>query len=333
MYKIIGGDQKEYGPATAEELKRWISEGRLNAQSLILREGDSEWRPLGTFPEFGEALGAQAAHSGFATAISPAVSPEVWRSQILAAPSRLRFGHCLGSSWNLLTNNFGLLFGGTCLVWVLLVSLQFAPLIGPIAHWLLKGVLFGGLYVLFLKRIRGQPAKVGDAFAGFNLGFGQLLLAGAITSLGIVLGLFCCLMLPGIYLYIAWIFSIPLVADKRLEFWSAMELSRKVVSRVWFEVLALVFVAFLPFILFYLFVELRLILEMVPMMQEIIRVVQSGGEPDMKRLVPEAMQIVKDNLVLILSTKLVFLLNFPFAAGALMYAYEDLFGTRNAPPS
>ena len=29
MYKIIGGDQKEYGPVTAEQLRLWVTEGRV----------------------------------------------------------------------------------------------------------------------------------------------------------------------------------------------------------------------------------------------------------------------------------------------------------------
>ena len=58
--------------------------------------------------------------------------------------------------------------------------------------------------------------------------------------------LFC--ILPGVFLQIAWIFSVPLVADKHLEFWSAMELSRKVVTRVWFKVFGLAILAFAPFI-------------------------------------------------------------------------------------
>ena len=36
MYKIRGGDGKEYGPVSADTLKQWVSEGRANAQTLIL---------------------------------------------------------------------------------------------------------------------------------------------------------------------------------------------------------------------------------------------------------------------------------------------------------
>ena len=56
---------------------------------------------------------------------------------------------------------------------------------------------------------------------------------------------FLCLVLPGIYLLIAWGFTLPLVVDKQLDFWSAMELSRKVISRHWFKFLGFGLVLFL----------------------------------------------------------------------------------------
>lgn len=56
MYKIIGSDGKEYGPVSADDLRRWIADGRVNGQSLAKSEGDAEFRPLSTFPEFAGAL-------------------------------------------------------------------------------------------------------------------------------------------------------------------------------------------------------------------------------------------------------------------------------------
>lgn len=52
MYRIIGADGREYGPVSAEQLRRWIAEGRANASSRALLEGSSDWKPLGAFPEF-----------------------------------------------------------------------------------------------------------------------------------------------------------------------------------------------------------------------------------------------------------------------------------------
>jgi hypothetical protein len=51
MYKIIGVDQQEYGPVTADEVRKWVAEGRANSQTLVQTEG-GPWRPLSSFPEF-----------------------------------------------------------------------------------------------------------------------------------------------------------------------------------------------------------------------------------------------------------------------------------------
>lgn len=56
MYKVLGADQKEYGPVTADQIRQWISERRLNGLSMILAEGGTEWKPLSQFSEFAEAL-------------------------------------------------------------------------------------------------------------------------------------------------------------------------------------------------------------------------------------------------------------------------------------
>jgi hypothetical protein len=85
MYKITGADGKEYGPVTTEQLRQWIAEGRVNAQTRILAEGATEWRPLSELPEFAAAMptapppgltaapmpspGAQAQVSGPATGL------------------------------------------------------------------------------------------------------------------------------------------------------------------------------------------------------------------------------------------------------------------------
>lgn len=52
MYKILGGDGKEYGPISADVLQQWVREGRANAQTQVLPEGQMAWIPLGQLPEF-----------------------------------------------------------------------------------------------------------------------------------------------------------------------------------------------------------------------------------------------------------------------------------------
>jgi TM2 domain-containing membrane protein YozV len=52
MYKIIGIDGRQYGPVSAEQIRSWIAENRINAQSLAQPEGAQEWKPISAFPEF-----------------------------------------------------------------------------------------------------------------------------------------------------------------------------------------------------------------------------------------------------------------------------------------
>lgn len=63
-YRIIGGDTKEYGPVTADDIRQWITEGRLNAQSLARSDDDIAWRTLASFPEFADVLQPAAPAGG-----------------------------------------------------------------------------------------------------------------------------------------------------------------------------------------------------------------------------------------------------------------------------
>ncbi len=56
MYRIIGADGREYGPATADQVCGWITESRVNAQTRVLAEGTAQWKPLTEYPEFAPML-------------------------------------------------------------------------------------------------------------------------------------------------------------------------------------------------------------------------------------------------------------------------------------
>src|SRR5436853_3509943 len=65
MYKIIGADGREYGPISAEQVRQWIAEGRANAATLATAENMTEWKPLGSFPEFSLLFARPAAIPAF----------------------------------------------------------------------------------------------------------------------------------------------------------------------------------------------------------------------------------------------------------------------------
>ncbi|MFN3408141.1 MAG: DUF4339 domain-containing protein [Limisphaerales bacterium] len=65
MFRIIGGDGREYGPVTADQLRQWLAEGRANAQTLTRRETEANWQPLANLPEFGGIVSASATGAGW----------------------------------------------------------------------------------------------------------------------------------------------------------------------------------------------------------------------------------------------------------------------------
>ena len=66
MYKIIGTDGKEYGPISAEQIRLWISENRVERQTPVFADGAKDWNFLGLLPEF-------AGYFPGATPVAPAV--------------------------------------------------------------------------------------------------------------------------------------------------------------------------------------------------------------------------------------------------------------------
>lgn len=51
MFNIIGADGKQYGPVSVEQLRSWLTQGRINAQTRIQAVGTEEWRPARDVPE------------------------------------------------------------------------------------------------------------------------------------------------------------------------------------------------------------------------------------------------------------------------------------------
>ena len=58
MFTIIGGDGKEYGPVTVEQIRQWITAGRANLATQAKALGTDEWRRVGDFAEFASPDGA-----------------------------------------------------------------------------------------------------------------------------------------------------------------------------------------------------------------------------------------------------------------------------------
>ncbi len=233
MYKIIGADQRVYGPVSADQVCQWIAAGRANGETQTQVEGGSEWKPLAQFPEFAAALAMKSTTPPPPPLVKDEGDPVV--AEVLARSPQLDITDCFSRSWVLLKSNFWLFVGATAVIFLVLVGLASVPVLGHGAEVIFAFVLLAGLSLLFLKRIRGEPADLGQAFAGFSIQFVPLMLASIVAHLLTFIGILACVV-PGIYLLVAWWMFVPLlILDQRLDFWTAMEVSRKVVNRSWWR--------------------------------------------------------------------------------------------------
>jgi len=162
-------------------------------------------------------------------------TPETIAAEYLRRNVTIDFGRAVSRGWELVYDNAAVLIGASVLGWLVTLALAFVPVIG----WIVGIVLVAGLDYMFIRRIRREEVLIGDLFAGFNVALLQLTLAGlikwALTTVG-----FCLCLLPGIYLAVGYVFVLPLVLDKRMDFWPAMEVSRRVVQHHWWSIIALV---------------------------------------------------------------------------------------------
>jgi hypothetical protein len=231
MYLIIGGDGNEYGPVSADQVRAWMAAGRANVATKVKRVGTGEWKAIAEVPEI---TGSSTAAGGAALVGAPIGADRFAKLDLMS---------CYERSWALLKANFWPLVGVN-----FLVSLLFGALVGVEKQGLyflgvfFNAVIAAGLFYYFVLKIRGQPATIGDAFAGFTKAFLNLVVLGVIVALFVTVGVFC-LIIPGIYLFVAYVFAKYLVVDKGLGFWEAMETSRRVVTRNWWQVFGLLLVA------------------------------------------------------------------------------------------
>jgi hypothetical protein len=163
-YKIIGSDQKEYGPVSEEQLRQWVTEGRVSRDSMIQPEGATDWRPLSSFPEL-IPLTAPAPVSGGlppAATFSPFGQPDA-AAQAVRVPAIFLIVvgglGVLGSVLGLLAGvlHVGMLGAGQLppdlppqlAKWIALSAGPVPSLIGVLTNVL---VLFGALSMMKLQR-------------------------------------------------------------------------------------------------------------------------------------------------------------------------------------
>jgi uncharacterized membrane protein len=166
---------------------------------------------------------------------------------LLARDYCLSIGSCLNRGWELVKRHFWLTVGTSSAAFLLQLLVEFIPILGWILSTVFIMVLWGGVDWLFLKLARGQPASFGDMFSGFSTAFVPLMLLSVITMTLVPMGCLLCVV-PGLYLMAVWmLFPVLLIMDKRMDFWPAMELSRKMVHKHFWQVFGFMMMTLLIF--------------------------------------------------------------------------------------
>jgi hypothetical protein len=57
-YIVMGDDGKEYGPVSAEQIREWVRENRLERKTPVKPDHARDWLFLEMLPEFGDVLNA-----------------------------------------------------------------------------------------------------------------------------------------------------------------------------------------------------------------------------------------------------------------------------------
>jgi hypothetical protein len=112
-----------------------------------------------------------------------------------------------------------------------------APFVGQLLSLAIQMLMLVGIAMVTWRRLRNQSSTWGDFFPDWQT-TAQVFLCTVVGLLFIVVGFFL-LVIPGIYLVVAYTFSYLLIVDRRLGVWQALEGSRRVVNKHWWGVLGL----------------------------------------------------------------------------------------------
>ena len=178
--------------------------------------------------------------------------------QALARGYDFSIGALLSESWALVSGTKGIIIGGFLVFYVVLLAASFilggivgvfgalsesvaVVFVGEILISLLASALaypfMAGINMVGIRRAAGQPISFNEIFNHFGRTV-PLIITAVVMMLLIYLGMLL-LLLPGIYLAVAYLLAIPLVVERGLSPWQALEASRKAISQHWFKVFGL----------------------------------------------------------------------------------------------
>jgi hypothetical protein len=128
---------------------------------------------------------------------------------------------------------------------LLIISIQGMVVIYVQAYMIVYSTLlappfYAGFYLVANKISRGEEVIYPDFFGGFRFWIPTAVIS-LLTQVLIAIGLIA-LIIPGIYLAVGYLFAIQMGIFGGLDPWSAMEWSRKLITRNWWRFLGLLLI-------------------------------------------------------------------------------------------
>lgn len=205
--------------------------------------------------------------------------PNVKIDRIIAEGINFRFGDYISEGFAIFKKDAWPFIGFTVVFFVLAMVINFIPFVGPIANNLIvTPALTVGIYLFARKLQVGETAEFGDFFKGFDF-IAQLAISTIVK--GLIIGLTFIpfglifwnygwvewymnllqhpgtpptdlpqfppfwaflLLLPAIFLSICYAWTYLFIAFYKMEFWDAMEASRKLIMKKFWIMLAFMWV-------------------------------------------------------------------------------------------
>ncbi|MGD2181282.1 hypothetical protein [Lusitaniella coriacea] len=166
----------------------------------------------------------------------------------------VKIGDYISQGWRIFKKSPGLLITHSVVFTVTIVMISWIAevlkeIVGPYhgtsveraiasgASYTITPILLAGFVIGCLLLKKEQKLRFNDFFLGHK--YILPLCYSTIFSQGLIIIGLLLFVIPGIYLLIGYLFVLPLIVDRDLNYWSAMETSRKIITKQWFLFFAL----------------------------------------------------------------------------------------------
>ncbi len=163
--------------------------------------------------------------------------------KLIAEGFEFKFGEYINQGFDIFKKNAGGFIGYLLIVMVIGFVCAVIPVVRYLANIVIFPALIAGFFIVGKKILHDEPYEFNDFFKGFNYLL-HLFLGNLIVAIFVVIGM-ALLVIPGIYLGVGYIWVSLFIVFAGKEFWPAMELSRRVITKKWFSFFGFFLVLFL----------------------------------------------------------------------------------------